>query len=33
MAQFFIHRPIFAWVIAVVIMLAGGLNITKMPIN
>ncbi len=23
MAQFFIHRPIFAWVIALVIMLAG----------
>ncbi|EXB87452.1 MULTISPECIES: efflux RND transporter permease subunit [unclassified Acinetobacter calcoaceticus/baumannii complex] len=32
MAQFFIHRPIFAWVIALVIMLAGGLTLTKMPI-
>ncbi len=32
MAQFFIHRPIFAWVIALVIMLAGVLTITKMPI-
>ena len=32
MAQFFIHRPIFAWVIALVIMLAGVLTISKMPI-
>jgi len=32
MAQFFIHRPIFAWVIALVIMLAGVLTLTKMPI-
>lgn len=32
MAQFFIHRPIFAWVIALVIMLAGILTISKMPI-
>jgi uncharacterized membrane protein YdfJ with MMPL/SSD domain len=29
---FFIHRPIFAWVIALVIMLAGILTLTKMPI-
>ena len=28
----FIHRPIFAWVIALVIMLAGILTISKMPI-
>ncbi|WP_151746556.1 multidrug efflux RND transporter permease subunit AdeJ [Acinetobacter soli] len=32
MAKFFIHRPIFAWVIALVIMLAGILTLTKMPI-
>ncbi len=32
MAQFYIHRPIFAWVIALVIMLAGVLTLTKMPI-
>ena len=32
MAQFFIHRPIFAWVIALVIMLAGIITLTKMPI-
>ena len=32
MAQFFIHRPIFAWVIALVIMLAGIISLTKMPI-
>ncbi|MFW1959929.1 multidrug efflux RND transporter permease subunit AdeJ [Acinetobacter johnsonii] len=32
MAQFFIHRPIFAWVIALVIMLAGIITLTKMPV-
>ena len=32
MARFFIDRPIFAWVIALVIMLAGGLSIMKLPI-
>ena len=32
MAQFFIHRPIFAWVIALVIMQAGILTLTKMPV-
>lgn len=33
MANFFIHRPIFAWVIALVIMLAGVLSILGMPIS
>ena len=33
MSKFFIGRPIFAWVIALVIMLAGGLAILKLPIN
>ncbi|PWR19297.1 efflux RND transporter permease subunit [Zavarzinia aquatilis] len=32
MANFFIDRPIFAWVIAIVIMLAGGLAIFGLPI-
>jgi len=32
MAQFFIHRPIFSWVIALVIMLAGIITLTKMPV-
>ncbi|EIC82365.1 multidrug efflux RND transporter permease subunit AcrB [Serratia sp. M24T3] len=32
MANFFIQRPIFAWVIAIIIMLAGGLSILKLPI-
>ncbi|WEI04912.1 efflux RND transporter permease subunit [Acinetobacter johnsonii] len=32
MAQFFIHRPIFAWVIALVVMLAGIITLTKMPV-
>lgn len=32
MSRFFIDRPIFAWVIAIVIMLAGVLSITDLPI-
>ena len=32
MAHFFIDRPIFAWVIAIVIMLAGVLSILALPI-
>ena len=28
MARFFIDRPVFAWVIAIIIMLAGALAIT-----
>jgi len=32
-AQFFIGRPIFAWVIAIVIMIAGGLAITQLPVS
>ncbi|MGE6387209.1 efflux RND transporter permease subunit [Pseudomonas sp. NPDC078416] len=33
MSKFFIDRPIFAWVIALVIMLVGTLSILKLPIN
>ena len=33
MAQFFIGRPVFAWVIAIVIMLAGGLAILGLPVE
>jgi multidrug efflux pump len=33
MARFFIDRPIFAWVIAIIIMLAGALSIVNLPIN
>jgi multidrug efflux pump len=33
MSRFFIDRPIFAWVIALIIMLAGGLAILKLPVN
>lgn len=33
MSRFFIDRPIFAWVIAIVIMLAGVLAIPNLPIN
>ena len=32
MINFFIDRPIFAWVIAILIMLAGGLSILTLPI-
>ena len=32
MARFFIDRPVFAWVIAILIMLAGALSIFKLPI-
>ena len=33
MARFFIDRPIFAWVIAIVIMLFGALSILKLPVS
>ena len=32
MAQFFIDRPIFAWVIALFILVLGGVSITQLPI-
>jgi multidrug efflux pump len=32
MAQFFINRPIFAWVIALFIMVAGSVAITQLPV-
>lgn len=33
MAKFFIDRPIFAWVIAIIIMLAGALAIMQLPVS
>lgn len=33
MPRFFIERPVFAWVIAIIIMLAGGLAILRLPIE
>ncbi|MBK7079466.1 MAG: efflux RND transporter permease subunit [Betaproteobacteria bacterium] len=33
MPRFFIDRPIFAWVIAIVIMLAGALSIMRLPVS
>ena len=33
MARFFIDRPIFAWVIAIIVMLAGALAIFTLPIS
>jgi multidrug efflux pump subunit AcrB len=31
MARFFIDRPVFAWVIAIVTMLAGGIAALSLP--
>jgi len=31
-SRFFVHRPIFAWVVAIVIMLAGVLSIRNLPV-
>ena len=33
MAQFFIRRPVFAWVIAIIIMLCGLMSINSLPIS
>ncbi len=33
MAQFFIDRPIFSWVLAILIMLAGGIAIVSLPVE
>ena len=32
MAKFFIDRPVFAWVVSILIMLGGTLSITQMPV-
>jgi multidrug efflux pump len=32
LSRFFIDRPIFAWVVALIIMLIGGISITRLPI-
>ena len=32
MAKFFINRPIFAWVIAILVMLAGTISLIQLPI-
>jgi len=33
LSKFFLERPVFAWVIAIIMMLAGGLAIYNMPIS
>jgi multidrug efflux pump len=33
MANFFIDRPIFAWVLAIIMMMAGGIAITSLPVE
>lgn len=32
LSRFFIDRPVFAWVVGLIIMLVGGVSITRMPI-
>ncbi|WP_313349566.1 efflux RND transporter permease subunit [Paracoccus sp. (in: a-proteobacteria)] len=32
MARFFIHRPVFAWVLAIIVMLAGVFGLSSLPI-
>lgn len=33
MARFFIHRPVFAWVLALITMLAGAWGLSTLPIS
>lgn len=33
MARFFIHRPVFAWVIAILVMLMGAISLWRLPIE
>ena len=33
MSNFFIHRPIFAWVIAIFVMIAGVVSISQLPVS
>ena len=33
MARFFIDRPVFAWVLAIIVMMAGILSISGLPIE
>lgn len=33
MAKFFIDRPVFAWVLAIIVMLAGAISILRLPIE
>ncbi|MBA2587731.1 MAG: efflux RND transporter permease subunit, partial [Alphaproteobacteria bacterium] len=33
LSRFFVDRPVFAWVLAVVIMLAGGIAAFSLPIE
>ena len=32
MARFFIDRPIFAWVLAIIVMIAGAIAVTRLPV-
>jgi len=33
MSHFFINRPIFAWVLAIIVMLAGAIAILRLPVE
>ncbi len=32
MASFFIDRPVFAWVLAIIVMLTGAMSLTQLPV-
>ena len=32
LSRFFIDRPVFAWVIAIIVMLAGGIAALSLPV-
>lgn len=33
MSRFFLQRPVFAWVVAIAMMLAGAMAIVKLPVS
>jgi multidrug efflux pump subunit AcrB len=33
MSEFFINRPIFAWVIAIIVVMAGAISLLKIPVE
>ena len=33
MANFFIDRPIFAWVVAIIVMIAGAIALRSLPVS
>ena len=33
LSRFFIDRPIFAWVIAIIVMIAGAVSVVRLPVR